>query len=262
MAVSRFSTSSVAQGLPKYQSLKTNPSEITSGLQIRLDAGSYSGSGNWLDTSGNSRNGTLNNITFTSNGAASYFNFNGSDSYVNLGSTSIQSSATTPLSFEIWLYTSNVFSTSGTYMMPIRGAAYDGNEYFTAIGNNAGAFYINSVFRTHTQWANTTKSRSDFEGKWVQFVTKYTGGDKDTASSYIQYINGVSIGSGATNYGGAGGSANYNIIGKDSYGTGPADTAGAGAFSGKVGHYKAYNRALTDAEVLQNFNALRGRYGL
>lgn len=33
-------------------------------------------------------------------------------------------------------------------------------------------------------------------------------------------------------------------------------------FNGKIPYTAAYNRALTSAEVLQNFNALRGRYGI
>ena len=33
-------------------------------------------------------------------------------------------------------------------------------------------------------------------------------------------------------------------------------------FNGKISQTLAYNRALTAAEVKQNFNALRGRFGI
>jgi hypothetical protein len=33
-------------------------------------------------------------------------------------------------------------------------------------------------------------------------------------------------------------------------------------FGGSLAVAKLYNRALTDAEVLQNYNALKGRFGL
>jgi hypothetical protein len=33
-------------------------------------------------------------------------------------------------------------------------------------------------------------------------------------------------------------------------------------FNGYIGAWKIYNRALTSTEVTQNFNALRGRYGV
>ena len=33
-------------------------------------------------------------------------------------------------------------------------------------------------------------------------------------------------------------------------------------FSGKISNTKIYNRALSDQEIQQNFNAIRGRYGI
>lgn len=36
----------------------------------------------------------------------------------------------------------------------------------------------------------------------------------------------------------------------------------AGFFSGSIPTLTRYNRSLTAVEVLQNFNALRGRYGI
>jgi hypothetical protein len=38
--------------------------------------------------------------------------------------------------------------------------------------------------------------------------------------------------------------------------------AGAGSFNGQLGIFMIYNRALSDAEVLQNYNALAYRYNL
>ena len=36
----------------------------------------------------------------------------------------------------------------------------------------------------------------------------------------------------------------------------------AAYFNGSIGKVSAYNRSLAAAEVLQNFNAIRGRYGI
>ena len=33
-------------------------------------------------------------------------------------------------------------------------------------------------------------------------------------------------------------------------------------WNGKISNFKTYNRVLTAAEIQQNFNALRGRFGL
>ena len=38
--------------------------------------------------------------------------------------------------------------------------------------------------------------------------------------------------------------------------------AGAGSWNGFLGYFAIYNRTLTSAEIIQNFNALRGRYGI
>tara|TARA_R110000868_G_scaffold16348_2_gene73547 strand:- start:600 stop:1340 length:741 start_codon:yes stop_codon:yes gene_type:complete len=38
--------------------------------------------------------------------------------------------------------------------------------------------------------------------------------------------------------------------------------AGAGSWNGLIGYFAIYNKTLTSSEILQNFNALRGRYGL
>jgi hypothetical protein len=42
-----------------------------------------------------------------------------------------------------------------------------------------------------------------------------------------------------------------------------ARVGGAGSFAkGSMGLVTIYNRAITDAEITQNFNATRGRYGI
>lgn len=38
--------------------------------------------------------------------------------------------------------------------------------------------------------------------------------------------------------------------------------AGENLFDGEINYFSAYNRALSESEVQQNFNALRGRYGI
>jgi hypothetical protein len=42
----------------------------------------------------------------------------------------------------------------------------------------------------------------------------------------------------------------------------PTGVSEGGFFNGNVGNVQIYNRALTQAEITQNFNALRGRYGI
>jgi len=49
-------------------------------------------------------------------------------------------------------------------------------------------------------------------------------------------------------------------IGTGDVGNGP--TSSTGYYNGRVSSVKIYNRVLTAAEVLQNYNAQKGRFGL
>ena len=64
---------------------------------------------------------------------------------------------------------------------------------------------------------------------------------------------------GTNNLGGAGGVPNCNLLGAD--GSSGCNATG-GFYQGNISAYKVYNRALSAAEVSQNFNALRYRYGI
>jgi len=70
------------------------------------------------------------------------------------------------------------------------------------------------------------------------------------------------LGSGTVSYGGAGGSSNYNALGKDSNDTTAGGGSGNGALNGRISIYRLYNRALSDSEVSYNFNAERSKYGV
>ena len=81
---------------------------------------------------------------------------------------------------------------------------------------------------------------------WYNLVMVSTG------SQILLYINGnldISV-----NTNGPAFTANGIGIGADSQGGTP--------FAGKIAEARVYNKALTSAEVQQNFNALRGRFGI
>jgi hypothetical protein len=232
-----------------------------SSMVLHLDAAnsiSYSGSGStWYDISGNNRNGTLVNATYDANG---YFNFNGSNTYVDLTNTAFVGSGNSPLTAELWVYVGNSLTTN-TYIMPIR--VRQDSEFFVVIGDNAGTFYSNIVFRGNTQWGLSGQwSRANLENQWIQLVARYNGGDKNSASSYNIFRNGVNLGSGSINYGGAGGSSNYNVLGKDSNSTAAAGGTGNGALNGRVAIYRLYDQALTDSQVSDLYDYDKTRFGL
>ena len=86
-------------------------------------------------------------------------------------------------------------------------------------------------------------------GSWNQIVMKYSG---NTLTGYINGVLGNSESNLEKQYPG-----NYYLTIADD----EATNFGAGnPYTGKISNVKYYDRALSDAEVLQNYNALRYRY--
>src|SRR5210317_2197825 len=76
-----------------------------SGLILYLDAGSYSGSGNWLDLTNGSPNATLGNSP-SFNSDTNSFSLNGTDQYFSLGTTStLQFGGTSNYTINVWFKT-------------------------------------------------------------------------------------------------------------------------------------------------------------
>ena len=231
---------------------------IDDGLVLYLDAGniqSYSGSGTtWTDLSGNDNNGTLQGgVGFTVDDGGSLV-FDGTDDYISIGSQSLVGSGTSPFSVELWFYNTKNW-TSGQYTMPIR--VKQDSEFFVSLYNPSGTLNVYATFRGYNQWGIPV-TQSDYVNKWVCLSVVYNGGDKNTAASFLTYVNGVQLASGTTNFGAAGGTgSNCNILGAD----GDSGCNAVLTFhQGNIGAYKVYNRALTATEVQQNYNALVGRY--
>jgi len=86
----------------------------------------------------------------------------------------------------------------------------------------------------------------------------YTGTFDNTTATGVMYVDGVRVDSGSKET-----ARNWNL----SSGTSPRVELGVSSggdrfLNGNIAIAKVYNRALTAAEVLQNYNALKGRFGL
>lgn len=215
----------------RFNSFYPIPIDTTS-LVLNLDAGnpsSYSGSGSsWIDLSGNSNTGTLNNSpTFTADNGG-YLTFNGSTQFVSF--TNSNTLATAATTIEVWMYTTSVslgyqliYGTSNYpkfYLSNANLAAYNGN---LLTGNSIPA----------TAWKQVVLASS--------------------SSSTNFYIDGAPAGT--TTGVSWSTSASTTTIGKD-----PASSGQY--FSGRIASVKVYSRVLTQSEIFQNYNALRGRFGL
>jgi len=216
-----------------------NPKASTDGLIVSLDASnvkSYSGSGStWYDVSGNGRNASLSSSTFTSAGAESYFRFSGSG---NATVSSFSKSTLNQMTMEV-VYMSSSGDTFSTYGRIVdRGdttislgtaSTYQLRMWTYAGGSRSGEIQLNGIGQ---------------DGKWHHLVYTYNG------SNVTLYLDGVY----QNNVAKTGNLENPMpiVLGNgDGY-----------VFSGRIAMFRYYENGFTAAQVQQNFQALRGRFGI
>jgi hypothetical protein len=214
------------------------PNIVTDGLIMCLDAAntkSYvSGSNTWTDLSRGGNNGTLINLpTFSSENGGSIV-FDGVDEY----GTVTQLNTNTNFTFEVFLKCTNVFKDQ-MYMGTADTAVYVrilNEQPHMSIRTTPGL-----IQRTFSPPIILQNDRI------YHIVSSYNG---------IQmkiYVNGVLY---------TGTILNENIIAWSINRIGMYRDASPRNFVGNIFLSKLYNRALSDSEVLQNYNATKTRFGL
>jgi hypothetical protein len=230
-------------------SVKGGPNTVTSGLVLELDAGnikSYPTTGTtWFDKSGYSNNGTLTNGPTFNTGSLGSIVFDGVDDHVSTVSNPI---VTNQITCDAWvnLDTSNITGsvTAGWIM---------GRE------NNYRLIYFTSSFSwicatVNNGWysAGTNISydySSSINNRWFNIIGTYNG----TYNS--MYVNGQLLVTGSNISG--------NILSANPFYIARSQAVGSVNYGkGRGAIYKVYNRALSADEVLQNYNATKGRFGL
>jgi hypothetical protein len=236
-----------------------SPKIVTDGLVLSLDAGntkSYvSGSTTWFDKSGFSNNGTLTNGPTFNTGSLGSIVFDGVDDYVNCGNNPSVDITGTGLTLSAWVYRTALNSNASNFRRIIeKAAAYPALQYSfvtSPVSSPPGEgrllldLYLNSSIP-----AFATGSTQLQLNTWYHAVGTYDGSFRKI------YLNGVLDGQLATT-GNITSTTSSLVIGD--YLPGPGATY---AWNGRIASTQIYNRALTQAEITQNFNALRGRFGI
>jgi hypothetical protein len=236
-------TDSNGKGLFKYQppegflalcSDNFSTPEIIESQELNLLGDAYSGSGNWLDQSGNGNDGVVNGATWNASG---WFEFDGVNDYIDPGFNTHFPEIT----LETWGYknTNEAFhSLIGKY----RG---DPAEFPSQIASYELLFNITNGIRFHV-----TGSAVDYTpvgglstNTWYHIVGVYDG---TTAKIYV---NGIEVASGSR-------TAGNNTV---PWRVG-ASSRGANYMNGRIGEVRIYPRALTPAQVFQNYNATKDKY--
>lgn len=215
---------------------------VTAGLSMWLDANdpaSYPGSGTtWTDLTGNGNDQTLvNSPTYTA-GTPSYFDFNGINQY-STGSTLVLGPNT---------YTKMVwFQINAPGDNNLVSSAGGGHYMYFASSSTlwAGNANVPPYNIPGTSFGSTTSFST---GTWYCATVVFT-----SPQIYL-YVNGTLNASDITYSGlarGGDGSTNLACFGP-----------GGNLLNGRIAEVYCYATALTAAQVLQNFNATRSRYGI
>jgi hypothetical protein len=235
------------------------PYIVMDGLILNLDAGitqSYPGSGTtWTDINGlgPKNNGTLINGPTFSGGSIV---FDGVNDYANLSNTYNPNLITSTYTIESFL-----MLTRQTSLLHGSGVLSIGNGSINAGNYELLLLDVFLYARMRTNLTNDATyappSSQNYSGltfnTWNHIISLFDG-------TYMRlYLNGVEVGSGTDSFSGQ----TLNVTGINTARIGTRhNNAGAGLFPGRIGLVKLYNRALTQSEVLQNYNAQKGRFGL
>jgi len=212
------------------------PRVVKEGLILHVDAAvsrSYSGTGLTVNGLVGGIGGTLvNGVGFgtTDNG---YLIFDGSNDYINFGNSSTLQQSTGSLS----AWTKADSPGSGYRGIIAKQGAY-------------GLFYTDSVLVAYDWAADTPRSTgiNIADNTWKNVVLTYQSG---VSNGTKIYINGVSVLT-----------TTITIQSQVANLFGGAEANASQYASCQISSLNMYNRVLTEAEVANNYNATKGRYGL
>ena len=220
---------------------------VQNGIVLHLDAAnprSYSGSGtDWFDLSGNANHASLKNSPSFVSSQAGYIRMDGTDDHAEVINSSELNSLN--MTLIVWLRclsttwddTGYFISKRDVYVMHPNTGATTVNFYFRlnntwrSVGTNvASSFGPINEWRMYAQtWDGTTLS-AYVDGQLANFSSSFSGDVLNTSDTGVIHI-------GRDDNIGRYGNADFSVA-------------------------KQYNRALSASEIEQEFNALRGRYGV
>ena len=216
---------------------------VVDGLVLHLDAGnssSYSGSGStWTDISGEGNDGTLINGTSYNSDYGGSLVFDGTNDYIDVsGTESLNAPISIDFTLSLWMYptkTGNwqgVFTKNRSTDTQVGLFLSSGNQFVFGFSGFSGNL-VGSSFSTNTWYHVVLVQTADTSRKI------YINGSLDVTKTSSFGV--ASSGSETFRLGHASGVTEY--------------------FGGRISAACIYNnKAFTTSEVLQNYNALKGRY--
>ena len=240
-----LSATEVSQNYEAQKSRFAN-SIVQQGIILNLDAGnpfSYAGAGTtWFDVSGNSYNGTLiGSPSYTSNNNGGII-FDSNAKYGTLPTSGL-AFGTGQFAIEVWVYSTAAVTNNVIYASQSSNVAG-----FVALFYPSGLGFSLTDFNNLGVRTTTTHQTAVSQNTWYHVV-----GIRNASNQYIVYVNGVASTTNAT-------ATTSLTTAAPQIASNPATSLER--FTGTIASLRLYNRSLSADEVLQNYNATKGRFGL
>lgn len=230
---------------------------VPSTLVLNLDAAEYSGSGNWLDTSGNGNNGIAVQTPTYSALQSGYWTLDGGqyvtsgtglvDSFSIADSSSLDSMSS--ISIIMWFYISSIPNADPNLLFSKRSTTSNGYVGFFnqtvyrfrvgTSGTGAGLSLDYSVSPTTTTWQQIA-------------VTVGAAGGKVYKNGSLVVNDPAYVG----NF------SNINTSAALLLGDVNPASSGPNGFAGRISMFSIYNSVLSATDIQTNFDTYKSRYGL
>lgn len=243
-------------------SVAVGPNIISSGLALCLDAGnprSYPGTGTaWYDDSGLGNTATMFGTVPTSVDGGGCFDFatvtGAASASASLGFTFANNMIPTTGSFTLSCWVKNAPASSS--QVGLFSNAGGANGYRFGIGLNGCYVLIGGASGEGYSEPTINFSSTMSASLWynVCMIFDRVGTNSGGTPQWQLYLNGVF--QSATNM------ATPQNVATTTAAPGLVRSACCGLYTGKLSIFSAYNRALSATEVVQNFNAQQGRFGV
>ena len=231
-------------------SIYGGPDIVTDGLVFDMDFGSskcYTGSGtSCTDLSINNFNGELiNSPPYTSPTNNKFFSFNGltNSRLIRIPNSTLLDTQTP--SVEVWIKT-NATNQGGFWFE--KGTV---NTQYSLFQNGTDILWRHNFGGTYNQLTTTNAVAGLNTSGWFQVVGTFITGSRKL------YVNGILKNSDAQT-----GTISTNNGGMSIGAYGGYSGARGFYYNGDIAIVRVYNKELLASEVLTNYNALKGRFGL
>ena len=221
---------------------------VKNGLLLNYDistALSYRNPDTYIQSTINNYPGlVVNGPTFSSNNGG-YLNFDGANDHIRVYNSPFAFTSES-FTYSYWIYI-NSFTTNLANQGPIPyyKGDYQINGYYSQISSDGSYFF--GTNQGGAMQPTATAPATLTTGVW------YYISDVRNGSSVRIYVNGIDRTSVAGTH------INPSYSSSDLY---IASYRGFIFSNIRIGNFKVYNRALNSTEILSNFNALRGRFGI